>query len=292
MATTAKKADAERRASAAEAKRKEEAAARAEAAKIAEAEARAAEEAAAAAQKAADEAEAFQAQLLAIEQHEQEQATKHRNDSNSATQQNCSGSSSSEVHSNSTGNAVAQQDSSSGSTAVIEGDFNIEMALGRDLLGDLGIDDDDGGMLAMPDLLSPKAHTAAVSQSPFMDEQQRRDNRLNDCLCPITHEIMRDPVIDALGHSYERKAIETWLSKNNTSPITNAALPHRSLVTNHALRKLIASLSTEERASIKRRASKSNSPAQSGSTSPSGRKDGDRDSAQMRGRVEQIVQAV
>lgn len=27
------------------------------------------------------------------------------------------------------------------------------------------------------------------------------DHRLNDCLCPITHEIMRDPVIDALGHS-------------------------------------------------------------------------------------------
>jgi len=153
------------------------------------------------------------------------------------------------------------------------------MALGRDLLGDLGIDDlgDDEGM-AQLELLSPRDEQKLMSgqraglggagysggQANYIDEEQRRENRLNDCLCPITHEIMRDPVIDALGHSYERKAIETWLSRNRTSPITNAVLPHRALVTNHALRKLIASLSSEERASIKRRASKSGSPGSSG----------------------------
>ena len=28
--------------------------------------------------------------------------------------------------------------------------------------------------------------------------------------CPITHEIMHDPVIDKDGNSYERVAIEAW----------------------------------------------------------------------------------
>ena len=68
---------------------------------------------------------------------------------------------------------------------------------------------------------------------------------------------MRDPVIDALGHSYERKAIESWLANHQTSPITNQVLPHTNVVTNHALRKLILSLTDEERATIRRRASAS-----------------------------------
>ena len=37
--------------------------------------------------------------------------------------------------------------------------------------------------------------------------------------CPITHEIMNDPVIAADGHTYERRAIERWLSQKNYSPI-------------------------------------------------------------------------
>ena len=38
--------------------------------------------------------------------------------------------------------------------------------------------------------------------------------------CPITHEIMNDPVIAADGHTYERRAIERWLSQKNYSPMT------------------------------------------------------------------------
>ena len=35
-------------------------------------------------------------------------------------------------------------------------------------------------------------------------------------LCPITQEIMTEPVVAADGHTYEKKAIEAWLYKNMT----------------------------------------------------------------------------
>eukprot|EP00957_Ditylum_brightwellii_P048208 3658607-Ditylum_brightwellii.AAC.1 len=57
--------------------------------------------------------------------------------------------------------------------------------------------------------------------------------------CSMTLEIMKDPVIAADGHSYERKSIEAWLDQNNTSPKTNQGLSHKMLTPNHALRSMI-----------------------------------------------------
>ncbi|CAF3255615.1 unnamed protein product [Rotaria sp. Silwood2] len=53
--------------------------------------------------------------------------------------------------------------------------------------------------------------------------------------CPITHELMTDPVIDSDGNSDEKHAIEDWIRKNGTSPITRSPLsidvfhPNRAL---------------------------------------------------------------
>ena len=59
-------------------------------------------------------------------------------------------------------------------------------------------------------------------------------------LCPITGEIMKDPVSDNEGISYERKEIEEWLKRGNkTSPITRQTLQLSDLRPNIALRKLI-----------------------------------------------------
>ncbi len=58
-------------------------------------------------------------------------------------------------------------------------------------------------------------------------------------LCPITTEIMVDPVVAADGHTYERKAIEAWLRNNNTSPKTNLQLKHKELIPNQAVRELV-----------------------------------------------------
>lgn len=59
-------------------------------------------------------------------------------------------------------------------------------------------------------------------------------------ICPITQDVMEDPVVCADGHSYERAAITHWLLARDTSPSTNAPLPHKNVVPNHALRNLIA----------------------------------------------------
>jgi hypothetical protein len=40
---------------------------------------------------------------------------------------------------------------------------------------------------------------------------------------------MKDPVLAADGYTYERTAIETWLSSHDTSPVTNAMLPNTTV---------------------------------------------------------------
>ncbi|KAF3789690.1 U-box domain-containing protein 15 [Nymphaea thermarum] len=63
----------------------------------------------------------------------------------------------------------------------------------------------------------------------------------NDFLCPITLEIMTDPVIVATGQTYERSSIQKWLgSGHRTCPKTRQPLAHLSLAPNYALRNLIA----------------------------------------------------
>ena len=55
-------------------------------------------------------------------------------------------------------------------------------------------------------------------------------------LCPITHEIMKDPVSDPEGHSYERIAIIKWLKQSATSPLTRTRLTIKKLKYNRRLR--------------------------------------------------------
>ncbi len=57
--------------------------------------------------------------------------------------------------------------------------------------------------------------------------------------CPITGDVMEDPVFTADGHTYERGAIEQWLHQHNTSPLTGKRLDHARLVPNFSLRKAI-----------------------------------------------------
>ncbi|PUZ51935.1 hypothetical protein GQ55_6G230600 [Panicum hallii var. hallii] len=62
----------------------------------------------------------------------------------------------------------------------------------------------------------------------------------NDFLCPITLEIMTDPVIVASGQTYERRSIQKWLdSGERTCPKTRQPLAHLSLALNYALKNLI-----------------------------------------------------
>jgi hypothetical protein len=57
--------------------------------------------------------------------------------------------------------------------------------------------------------------------------------------CPITLELMQDPVIAEDGHSYEQSALKAWFDAGcNTSPMTNTQMGI-IYFPNHALRKAI-----------------------------------------------------
>lgn len=53
--------------------------------------------------------------------------------------------------------------------------------------------------------------------------------------CPITQEPMREPVVAADGHTYERAAIVRWFKTSDKSPLTGSVLPHKNLVPNYML---------------------------------------------------------
>jgi Mg-chelatase subunit ChlD len=61
----------------------------------------------------------------------------------------------------------------------------------------------------------------------------------DEFLCPISYEVMEDPVILEDGHTYDRKSIDTWLTQRRTSPLTNRALSSMALSPNYALRAAI-----------------------------------------------------
>ncbi|KAL6180601.1 hypothetical protein ACLB2K_047262 [Fragaria x ananassa] len=69
-----------------------------------------------------------------------------------------------------------------------------------------------------------------------------------DFRCPISLELMRDPVAVATGQTYDRESIKQWIeSGHNTCPKTGQALVHTNLIPNRALKNLIAMWCREQR---------------------------------------------
>ncbi|XP_054814171.1 U-box domain-containing protein 13-like isoform X1 [Prosopis cineraria] len=63
----------------------------------------------------------------------------------------------------------------------------------------------------------------------------------DDFRCPISLELMKDPVIVSTGQTYERSCIEKWLDAGHgTCPKTQQTLASNVLTPNYALRSLIA----------------------------------------------------
>ena len=63
----------------------------------------------------------------------------------------------------------------------------------------------------------------------------------DDFICPITTEIMTDPVTTQDGFTYEREAITEWLRTKDTEPTTGATLESKKLIPNHLVRGMIRS---------------------------------------------------
>jgi U-box domain len=58
-------------------------------------------------------------------------------------------------------------------------------------------------------------------------------------ICPLTLEVMIDPVMNRNGHSFERVAILTWLRKQGTCPLTRKPMKSSDFVVNCRLRQQI-----------------------------------------------------
>lgn len=82
---------------------------------------------------------------------------------------------------------------------------------------------------------------ATVKHSPnLMRGMKIRD----EFICPITYELMREPVVASDGHTYEKHAIEKWLKTNHTSPRSGEPMDS-VIIPNINLKKLIQDIINE-----------------------------------------------
>ncbi|GMN38727.1 hypothetical protein TIFTF001_007949 [Ficus carica] len=92
------------------------------------------------------------------------------------------------------------------------------------------VDDDDDDEQESPDKKGP-------------GEKKKPDVIVipDDYLCPISLELMRDPVIVSTGQTYERSYIQRWIDcGNKTCPKTQQKLENLTLTPNYVLRSLIS----------------------------------------------------
>eukprot|EP00850_Spirogloea_muscicola_P004235 SM000018S03600 [mRNA] locus=s18:263762:267619:+ [translate_table: standard] len=90
------------------------------------------------------------------------------------------------------------------------------------------------------DVLRATAKEVAEREAPAERGPHLATDMISACfLCPITKEVMKEPVVTADGHTYERDAIARWLSERDVSPMTNCTLLHKALTPNHALQSMI-----------------------------------------------------
>ncbi|KAK1559866.1 hypothetical protein Q3G72_019284 [Acer saccharum] len=88
-------------------------------------------------------------------------------------------------------------------------------------------------------VLKPLSTSGEASSSFGMDSEEDRQSP-SYFICPISQEVMQDPVVAADGHTYEEEYLREWLDGgHDTSPMTNLRLPHTDLVPNRALRSAI-----------------------------------------------------
>ncbi|CAL5193760.1 unnamed protein product [Lathyrus oleraceus] len=78
--------------------------------------------------------------------------------------------------------------------------------------------------------------------------------------CPLSLELMLDPVIVASGQTYQRQSIQTWLDSGlNVCPKTHQRLNHAILIPNYTVKAMIASWCEENNVELPHNSKQSNS---------------------------------
>ncbi|KAL7519010.1 hypothetical protein ACHAWX_003809 [Stephanocyclus meneghinianus] len=91
---------------------------------------------------------------------------------------------------------------------------------------------------------SAPSHTQSSSSAEIHYEAKQRITNSIDALakkftCPLTHEIIADPMTDFEGNNYEREAILKYLETHSTSPVTGSPLYVCHLTANSTLKEKI-----------------------------------------------------
>lgn len=76
-------------------------------------------------------------------------------------------------------------------------------------------------------------------KSPQTKSPSEEGTEIDCFLCPISLEIMSDPVITPYEHTYERQSIEKWLEEHDSDPFTEQPLSKAQLIRNIALKQAI-----------------------------------------------------
>ena len=111
---------------------------------------------------------------------------------------------------------------------------------------------DPGDSRPTPPLRQAEAKAEAEAKANVtMEAQQQRQRQqvaeveegiASSLICPITQELMTDPVFTMDGQTYERTAIEAWLKTHDTAPATGKRLPSKKLVDNVSARGMVREL--------------------------------------------------
>lgn len=93
--------------------------------------------------------------------------------------------------------------------------------------------------LAVAQAVERREYVFGLQNSERVLVDEREQDITSHYICPITNDIMTDPVITADGHTYERAAIERWLAGSSMSPLTGLELKHTDLTPNFIMRGLL-----------------------------------------------------
>ncbi|XP_010464356.1 PREDICTED: U-box domain-containing protein 9-like [Camelina sativa] len=110
-------------------------------------------------------------------------------------------------------------------------------------------DDDDSGVQAIDQL---QEALSALREATMRRKKMAKSSSLDmlettvsscpdEFRCPLSNELMRDPVVLASGQTYDKLFIQKWLSSGNrTCPKTQQVLPHTALTPNLLIRDMIS----------------------------------------------------
>ncbi|GMH39139.1 hypothetical protein BSKO_07037 [Bryopsis sp. KO-2023] len=96
---------------------------------------------------------------------------------------------------------------------------------------------------AAPSLV--KESPTEKKEAVFFGDQDTFEGIPRHLLCPITHELLEDPVVAADGHTYERSAITAWFRNKNTSPMTNQKLTNLKICPNRLVASMVQEFKTK-----------------------------------------------